>query len=231
MDSEWVGTPEVPVSLGSHRWRAGCWTHVCMESGWVASGCLLCTCVCFSLVGFLVQPPVTSLHPAQGILLITGVGCWSRFPSHPFPKVWLWVVPIPKTFPLWREKRKSFLSFSLTSLLLYYLLRPEWPTDSNGCRSEDGKKCQQFWNNQTDVSGELENLYPATLKKMALPVYSESQYRNTNDVEIEWHSSFSFLLSWFILILKVNMTNYSLCKLSDIFYACTLFFFSHKSVN
>lgn len=87
-----------------------------------------------------------------------------------FPKVWLWVVPIPKTFPLLREKRKSFLSFSLTSLLLYYLLRSEWPTDSNGCRSEDDKKCQQFWNNNTDVSGKLENLYPATLKKIALPV-------------------------------------------------------------
>lgn len=46
-------------------------------------------------------------------------------------------------------------SFSLT-LLLFYHLCPEWPADSNGCRSKDGKECQQFWNYNTDILGKLE---------------------------------------------------------------------------
>ena len=46
-------------------------------------------------------------------------------------------------------------SFSLT-LLLFFHLCPEWPTDSNGCRFKDGKKCQQFWNYNTDILGKLE---------------------------------------------------------------------------
>lgn len=53
-------------------------------------------------------------------------------------------------------------SSSPTSLLFYDILLSEWPDDSNACKAKDVKKCQQFQNNNTDISGRHQNIYPGT---------------------------------------------------------------------
>ena len=120
-------------------------------------------------------------------------------------------------------------SFSLT-LLLFFHLCPEWPTDSNGCTFKDGKKCQQFLKLQHRYIRKTGNIYPAKLKKLHVECI-KSLSMKTQMIRNWITSNFSLILSWFIPVFQVDMINYLLYKLSVIFYTYTLVSFFHVSVN
>lgn len=145
----------------------------------------------------------TSLCPAQGILFLLRAHYFHQTLSPKFD----------------RFELLAFQRLSRTSLLFYHCLPPQWPAHSNEYRSKDSKKCQQFWSNNIDISGKIQDT--ATLKIFTLTGFLKSQ----NDIEIELHLIFYLLLLQFIPILKVNKINYLTYKLSDIFLHIHTFFF------
>lgn len=134
----------VPLLLGSHEWIIGCWRHSLYgvrKAEWSLNACSACVCVSswsFFLSSHLQHPSIQpeELFSSQGRMLVL-------FSIKFFPQ------SLVVSCSCFKD------SFSLT-LLLFYHLRPEWPADSNGCRSKDGKECQQFWNYNTDILGKLE---------------------------------------------------------------------------